>query len=112
MGFNEYTHPNGSGAAWVELGEGISGDYNPSDPNDIELLRLDLFLNDNEDIVSYFSYCTQLPVSASQNVKEALLMFAAGAAWAVAEKYDSLRKVGEGLSWLDDTWLDSIIYNI
>jgi len=27
---------------WVELGEGLSGDYNPDDPKDIELLRFDI----------------------------------------------------------------------
>jgi len=33
---------------WVELGEGLCGDYNPDDPDDIELLRFDVSrLDDN-----------------------------------------------------------------
>jgi hypothetical protein len=30
---------------WVDLGEGIFGDYDPSDPKDIPLLRYDAYVN-------------------------------------------------------------------
>lgn len=60
---------------WTELGEGIDGDYNPEDPDDIELLRFDVSLKvggrwtfpDNA------SYCTQVPVKATAKQKSALL---------------------------------------
>ena len=51
----------------VELGEGLSGDYNPDDPNDIELLRFYVAIHKGDDWedIDDASYCTQMPVSAT-----------------------------------------------
>jgi len=41
---------------FVELGEGSEGDYNPDDPEDAELLRVDV-LFDGEEVDSYCTLC-------------------------------------------------------
>jgi hypothetical protein len=30
---------------WIYIGEGLSGDYDPTDPNDIPLMRFDAYVN-------------------------------------------------------------------
>jgi len=53
----------------VELGEGYQGEYDPTDPDDVELLRLDVTL-DGEEIESL---CTTMPVSLDPAQRRAFL---------------------------------------
>lgn len=48
---------------WYDAGEGLSGDYNPEDPDDIHLLRFDVYKKVGEDWeeVEDASYCTRMP---------------------------------------------------
>ena len=87
---------------WAELGEGIDGDYDENDPNDIELLRFDVSrLIDSEwQPIDDASYCTQVPVSATPEQREK------GLQWIMDEVYDrasqdySIKKICEHLSWI------------
>jgi len=87
---------------WAELGEGIDGDYNPDDPEDIELLRFDVSrLVDGEwQPIDDASYCTQVPVSATPEQR------AKGLQWIMDEVYEgvsqgySIKKLCEQLSWI------------
>ena len=51
-------------AEWNDIGEGLSGDYDPNDPDDRRLLRFDVY----ERVAGQWwpvdggSYCTGLPV--------------------------------------------------
>lgn len=60
---------------WVRLGEGYRGDYDPNDPDDEELLRYDVsVLEDGQwEKVEGASYCTLVPVTATEEEKLALL---------------------------------------
>lgn len=61
--------------AWVQLGEGWGGDYDPEDPNDEELLRFDALVrtaNGWEDVEDG-SYCTRTPVDTSPELRRQLL---------------------------------------
>lgn len=53
---------------WVNLGEGWSGDYDPEDPEDVPLLRADLFMEENGEWVepADSSYCTLAPVGTPE----------------------------------------------
>jgi hypothetical protein len=57
---------------WVNLGEGWDGDYNPSDPSDVNLLRFDVYKRSNAkskwEEVENASYCTQMPASTSKEI--------------------------------------------
>jgi hypothetical protein len=53
---------------WIELGEGYCGDYDPTLPDDEELLRFDVYwLNDQGEwvFVEDSSYCTLVPACAT-----------------------------------------------
>lgn len=61
--------------AWICLGEGYNGDYDPRDPEDELLLRFDLFLKDEctEEWRTAESRCTCFAEKASMKDKEAAL---------------------------------------
>jgi len=96
-------------AEWSRLGEGLSGDYNPNDPEDVELLRFDVsYLPDGEEnweAVPDASYCTRFPVDACYDLKLKALNTI------ICEYYDacsgnynefspSVKRLGERLSWI------------
>lgn len=83
-----------------ELGEGLSGDYDPDDPDDAELLRFTVYEKDENgdwQQMDDASYCTLLPVTLSnehrQRVLDALLMWAEDGA---------SKKTWEWLSWFSE----------
>lgn len=92
-------------ADWYDAGEGLFGDYNPENPDDIQLLRFDIYIRgeDNEwEPVEDASYCTQI---AATTDRETLVK----ALWSIYKEYDnvlscdpeaSVKKLGEALSWI------------
>lgn len=67
---------------WVRLGEGLWGEYNPEDPDDVELLRFELMKPDGQqgwEYVKNGGYCTQFKVASPRVVQRAGL-------WVLAEK--------------------------
>jgi len=89
---------------WTNLGEGIEGDYNPDDPEDIALLRFDISVKakDEEDWsgVDGGSYCTQVPVDTDPKIlKDGLEMIMDEIFEAGAEEH-SIRRAGERMSWI------------
>jgi hypothetical protein len=103
---------------WVELGEGWSGDYNPNDPEDEELLRFDVYTSDTnyctcgrkpcacgEEWVDPgdVSYCAAFPVGAPDKLKMRALELI------VERLYDQpvnyWKKICEELSWISPDWV-------
>jgi hypothetical protein len=52
---------------WVNLHEGFDGDYDPENPDDVNLLRFDVYRHDGHDWVEVEdgSYCTQIPANTN-----------------------------------------------
>ena len=87
---------------WVELGEGLSGDYNPDDPDDIELLRFYVAVlkdGDWEDLDDA-SYCTNMPVSATPEQRRKGLKKIMDVVYERASSRQSIKKMCERLSWI------------
>lgn len=87
---------------WTELGEGIDGDYNPDDPEDVELLRFDVSrLIDGEwEAIDDASYCTQVPVSATPEQRAKGLQRIMDEVYEGASQGYSIKKICEHLSWI------------
>ncbi|HVT78381.1 MAG TPA: hypothetical protein VHD87_15195 [Acidimicrobiales bacterium] len=88
-----------TGYCFVELGEGYDGDYDPANPNDVELLRLDYCVNGEE----VESLCTNLPVSlTAEQRNQCLALIAQFATW-----HPELRPttIVELFSHMDPSWL-------
>lgn len=51
---------------WEDIGEGICGDYNPEDPDDIPFLRfsVSILLDGQWEAVEDASYCSRVPHGA------------------------------------------------
>jgi len=96
---------------WDELGEGICGDYNSDDPEDIELLRFTVsrcMEDGTYEQINDASYCTQVPVSATNAQRKNLLKWLMSEVYEDASKGNSIKKLCERLSWIS---LDSIVNN-
>jgi hypothetical protein len=101
-------------AAWVDLGEGHSGDYDPEDPEDVALLRFDLYVSEaaaerhqlhgepDDDgwfVPSDTSYCTGVPVQTPSDELTELLSGMARELHATMIAGGSLKRACEALSW-------------
>lgn len=93
---------------WVELEEGYSGDYNPDDPDDKELLRFDAYIKDHEweDDYPTYSYCTLFPVSATPEQRQAGLEYLMEHLYPFMSKGEWCRQEAEKLSWISLEWVD------
>lgn len=95
---------------FVNLGEGLHGDYNPEDPEDINLLRFDVYVNDpgtdSWTEVEDASYCTQIPADTPiDTLKEKIKAIFDRYRDAISSYDDylygaSVKKLGEELSWI------------
>ena len=85
-----------------QAGEGWNGDYDPDDPNDVELWRFDVQeLVDGEwETMSDASYCTQLPVDMDFVTTQKALR------WIMQETYGrtQIKRICEELSWISPEW--------
>lgn len=91
---------------WYNAGEGICGDYDPDEPNDINLLRFDVYVKRNNmwEEVPDASYCTNMPASASAKTLQAALeaIFKRYRAVIDGPEYPSVKKLGEELSYISE----------
>jgi hypothetical protein len=87
---------------WAELGEGKDGDYDPNDPDDIELLRFDVSREEGDDweAIDDASYCTQVPVSATPEQRAKGLQLIMDEIYDAASEDHSIKKACEHLSWI------------
>ena len=82
-----------------DIGEGLSGDYDPEDKDDIPLLRFTVLKDDEP--VEDASYCTQVPTSVT--LTEATKVLGAimlEVALPLTQGY-SIKKMCERISWID-----------
>jgi hypothetical protein len=102
-----------------DIGEGYEGDYNPNDPTDVPLLRMDVMAHksvendyaedggDDWKQMSDSSYCTFLPVNDAESAHAALKVIMDN----VKEKVlagQSIKKICERLSWLSPTSMEPL----
>jgi hypothetical protein len=88
---------------WVNLGEGNSGDYDPNDPEDQELLRFDVeeLVDGKWEFVDDSSYCTNtLESTPSERLLELLKEMIVHIRFSWDHNGHSIRKVCELLSWI------------
>lgn len=88
---------------WVNCGEGWSGDYNPDDPEDTNLLRFDISVlsesGEWED-PGDASYCTRVPADTDSATLTMLLGILMRECESDVAK-GSYKKTLERLSWID-----------
>lgn len=101
---------------FVNIGEGIRGDYHPEDPEDVNLLRFDVYVknpdadeeyNDGWIEVEDASYCTQIPADTEIDILKSKIKYIFNRYRDEISSYDnylygpSVKKMGEELSWID-----------
>ena len=82
-----------------DIGEGLSGDYDPNDKDDIPLLRFTVWKDHVQ--VDDASYCTQVPTDITPTEATTVLATIMNeVAEPLAQGY-SIKKMCERLSWID-----------
>jgi len=96
---------DGVRVSWDDIGEGICGDYDPDNPDDIPLLRfyVDIFQDGQWEEVEDASYCTQMPVATPVPILERALRYlhAEYKDALSGYPYSSVKRLGERLSWIN-----------
>jgi len=91
-------------AEWVDIGEGMDGMYDPENPDDVALLRIDTYelVNGEWEMIDDGSYCTAMPVDTPPEILDAGLRV-------ILEELNDLggasaKKTMEGMSWMSPAW--------
>lgn len=86
----------------VNLGEGLSGDYDPTNPEDVNLLRFDVSrkVGRRWEEIPDASYCTQIPAYANTQTKRKVLQILMRDIYPPASRGHSIKKLCERLSWI------------
>jgi hypothetical protein len=90
------------------LGEGLSGDYDESDPDDVAFLRFTIYKrtgHSGEDWIDWeaiedASYCTQIRTDTPAETLSLLIARIFNEVYGKVEAGQSIKKVCELLSWL------------
>ena len=90
---------NGGTVEVDDIGEGLSGDYDPEDKDDIPLLRFTV-LKDNEPVEDA-SYCTQVPTNVTITEATKILGAIMNEVAEPLEQGYSIKKMCERISWID-----------
>ena len=92
-----------------DIGEGISGDYDPNDKDDIPLLRFTVWKDHVQ--VDDASYCTQVPTTISVTEATKVLSTIMNEVFEPVIRGYSIKKMCERLSWIDSTaWVPEVNY--
>lgn len=102
------------GSGWqvkVELewiGEGLDGDYNDGNWNDVPLLRFTVYkkVNDHWETIDDASYCTQLPATITVERASEAAGYILNRVEDTVLEGGSIKKICEELSWIDTSWLE------
>ena len=93
---------------WYNAEEGLCGDYNPNDPEDVNLLRFDVYLKDQKgglQAIEDASYCTRMPADTPDEIlKRGLRMLLKEYSVLEQDPEASVKKIGERLSWMEPAW--------
>jgi hypothetical protein len=92
---------------WDYIGEGVNGDYNENDPNDIELLRFRVSkrtcFDDAWTDVDDGSYCTCMPLGTAETVLLQALEIIMDNVYDNVTGGISIKKICENLSYINET---------
>lgn len=91
---------------WYNDGEGLSGDYDEDDPEDVNLLRFDVYyrtdIDDEWTEVEDASYCTRMPADTKMDIliRSAKVLYKEYCNVLESDPEQSVKKLGERLSWI------------
>lgn len=93
-------------AEFVDCDEGLSGEYDPKDPSDVHLLRIDV----KEDVSGMWadldngSVCTLVPIDTDEAEKNRLIALAVEFVEKAEREGGSIKRAVERLSWMAPGW--------
>lgn len=93
------------------IGEGYNGDYDPEDPEDVELMRFSIFrlIDGKWEEIDNASYCTYIPASITSEQEDVILDYIMSQVYDLAVQWKSIKRACQRLSWLSDEQLSPIL---
>lgn len=93
------------------IGEGFTGDYDESDPEDLRLMRFDVYKRDGNNPDEWIqvddsSYCTLISLDTPDEIKEQAVRCLMDEFYDAVKSGYNVKKLGEGLSWIEPAWFD------
>lgn len=89
---------------WVQLGEGLCGEYDPEDDDDVELLRIDVYKRDPNtkewELYPDGTFCTLMPVTATTEELRKALSYVMDQVYDLVVTGESIKREAESLSWI------------
>jgi gamma-glutamyl:cysteine ligase YbdK (ATP-grasp superfamily) len=86
---------------WVNLGEGLNGDYDPQNPDDRNLLRFDVYRCDDNGwaAIEDGSYCTMVDANSKYSVLRDHLRRFMDIIYDDVSNHGKAKRLCESLSW-------------
>ena len=93
-------------ALFVDCEEGLAGEYDPEDPSDVHLLRIDIQnkVDGQWGTAENGSTCTLVPIDTDEDEKQRLLALAVKYLTRATRDGGSLKRAVERLSWMEPLW--------
>lgn len=99
---------------FCNLNEGLDGDYNDADPEDINLLRFDISVkrdgNAGWSEVPDASYCTQMPAHSTFTMLEKALDMIMDEIFDAVIHGNSIKKACERMSWISPDMVEKGVW--
>lgn len=94
---------NGIRVEFEDLGEGLAGDYNEDDPNDIPLLRFYISRMENGEWIPIenATLCTAMPVDTDPDIQRQALEFIYDRVHDSIESDKPIKRICQDLSWIE-----------
>lgn len=86
---------------WVNLNEGNDGDYDPENPEDVNLLRFDVYRHEGPDwaAIEDGSYCTLVPANTDRVTLCEILSHFMDTIYDDVSAHGKAKRLCESLSW-------------
>ena len=98
---------------WENADEGLCGDYDPDDPDDVNLLRFYVYRKDGQEWVPVddASYCTEMPAGTDEKIlRKALeLLLKEFTNVLRTDPHASVKRLGESLTYIAPDWFEDKI---
>lgn len=94
----------------LDCGDGLRGDYNPDDPEDVALFRFSISRFNGSMWEALGNTCTQLPVSSNFETQEKALRLIMSRVHSPVRRCQDLTELLQELSWLSPDWLEEDVY--
>lgn len=88
----------------VDIGEGVNGNYNEDDAEDMPLLRFYVSRQEDGEWQEVASYCTNLSSEINDDTQQTALVYLMDRFYEPVKEGQSIKRLAEEMSWMEERW--------